>query len=223
MLTSQLEPSMSETPVSEEVAVAPSKPHIFKRLYQWVLHWAETPYGTPALALISFAESSFFPIPPDVLQIALSVSRPKRSFFYAAVSSVASVLGGILGWVIGFALWALVSDFFLNIIPGVNQTHIDTVTKLYQSNAFLAIFTAAFSIIPFKVFTLGAGICHVPLTTLIFASLLGRSLRFFLVATAIYFFGPRIKVLLDKYFEWAAILLTGLLILGIVSIKWLMH
>jgi membrane protein YqaA with SNARE-associated domain len=87
------------------------KPNLVRRLYQWVLHWADTPYGTPALAVISFAESSFFPIPPDVLQIALSVSRPKRSFYYAGVSALASVAGGVLGWFIGFALWAAVGVY----------------------------------------------------------------------------------------------------------------
>jgi membrane protein YqaA with SNARE-associated domain len=82
---------------STAAAATHRRPHLLRRLYAWVLHWAYTPYGTPALALISFAESSFFPIPPDVLQIALSVSRPRRSFFYAAVSTAASVLGAVAG------------------------------------------------------------------------------------------------------------------------------
>ena len=93
---------MTET----DITLAPPEPKrrsILRRLYDWVLHWAETPYGTPALFAISFAESSVFPIPPDVLQIALSVSRPRRSFYYALVSAVASVLGGIFGWLIGYA------------------------------------------------------------------------------------------------------------------------
>src|SRR3989338_8101827 len=79
-----------------------------KKLYDWVLHWAHTPYGVPALFGISFAESSFFPVPPDVLQIALSISRPAKSFYYAAVSSVASVLGGIFGYGIGLFLMDII-------------------------------------------------------------------------------------------------------------------
>jgi membrane protein YqaA with SNARE-associated domain len=191
---------------------APRRENLLRRLYHWVLHWAETPYGTPALFTISFTESSFFPIPPDVLQIALSVSKPRRSFFYAAVSSVASVLGGILGWFIGFVLWSAIGDLFISYVPGMSQENIDHVGKLYRDNSFVAIFAAAFTPIPFKVFTVSAGIFHeyVSLSTLIVASALGRSARFFGVATCIFFFGPKVKHLLEKYFEIATLALCAL-------------
>ncbi len=101
-----------------EPAAPPRRENILRRLYHWVLHWADTPYGTPALAIISFAESSFFPIPPDVLQIALSVSQPRRSFYYAAVSAVASVCGGVAGYYIGALFWTVMSSFFFNYVPG---------------------------------------------------------------------------------------------------------
>ncbi|MBA3071332.1 MAG: DedA family protein, partial [Nitrospirae bacterium] len=78
-----------------------------KRLYDWVLHWANTPYGIPALFLLAFAESSFFPIPPDVLLIALSLSIPKKAFKYAAVCTIGSVLGGVLGYILGWQFWEL--------------------------------------------------------------------------------------------------------------------
>ena len=197
----------------------PRRPHIFRRLYNWVLHWAETPYGTPALFVISFAESSFFPIPPDVLQIALSVSKPKRSFYYAAVSTVASVLGGIVGWLIGFALWAAVKGFFFGYVPGFTPENFEYVRKLYGDNAFLAIFAAAFTPIPYKVFTIAAGVFDISLWTLIVASVLGRAGRFFSVATLIYFVGPKVKTLIDKYFELATILFFVLLVLGFLAIK----
>jgi membrane protein YqaA with SNARE-associated domain len=211
------------TAISKDVA---QKPGIVKRLYLWVLHWAETPYGTPALAAISFAESSFFPIPPDVLQIALSISKPRRSFYYAAVSAVFSVLGALLGWFIGYALWSTLGEFFVTYVPGLTQERIDYVGKLYGDNAFLAILCAAFTPIPYKVFTISAGVFSefVSLPVLLVASLLGRSARFFAVATCIYFFGPTVKELLDKYFELATILFTVLLIGGFVVIKfWLGH
>jgi len=207
-------------PVTVETA---RKPHALKRLYNWVLHWAETPYGTPALFLISFAESSFFPIPPDVLQIALSISKPRRSFFYAGVSAVASVLGGILGWVIGFALWAVVRDFFFGYIPGFSHENFDYVATKYHDNAFFAIFAAAFTPIPYKVFTIAAGVFEVSLGVLIAASVLGRSGRFFLVGTCIYFFGPGVRTLLDKYFELATLILLALGIGGFLAIKLLLH
>ncbi|HVX13667.1 MAG TPA: hypothetical protein VHC22_20965 [Pirellulales bacterium] len=204
--------------------VAPARLGPLKRLYHWVLHWAETPYGTPALALLSFAESSFFPIPPDVLQIALSVSKPRRAFFYAGVSAVASVLGGIAGWYIGRALWLSVDDFFFNYVPGFTHANFAEVEDLYGKNAFLAILAAAFTPIPYKVFTIGAGVFHrsVSLQTLILASILGRSARFFLVATAMFFFGEPAKVMLERHFEWLTLALFGLVFLGFLALKMLL-
>ncbi len=192
------------------------RPNIIRRMYRWVLHWADTPYGTPALCLISFAESSFFPIPPDVLQIALSYAHPKRAYYYAGVSALASVLGGIFGWVIGYALWESLQGFFYSYVPGVTPERIEFVGGKYHDNAFLAIFGAAFTPIPFKVFTIAAGVFHeyVSLQTLILASLLGRSGRFFLVAVAIRLLGPKFKDVLEKYVEVATLILFLLVVLG---------
>ena len=201
-----------------DVAAAP--PNAFKRLYLWVLHWAETPYGTPALAGISFAESSFFPIPPDVLQIALSVSKPKRSFYYAAVSAAASVTGGIAGWLIGAFLWHLVSGAVF-LIPGFTPEAFEHVQGLYLGNAFLAILTAAFTPIPFKVFTIASGVFGVPLPTLVVASAFGRSGRFFLVAACIYVFGPAVRSFLDRYLELVTIALFALLLGGFYAARYL--
>jgi membrane protein YqaA with SNARE-associated domain len=208
-------------------AVAAPRPrrNLFRRLYDWVLHWAETPYGTPALAALAFAESSFFPVPPDVLQIALSASKPKRSFFYAAVSLIASVIGGIVGWYIGFGLWSMLGEFFYDFVPGVTPENVAYVGQLYHDNAFWAIFAAAFTPIPYKVFTISAGVFHdhVALATLIMASILGRGGRFFLVATFMFFFGPPAKRILDKYLEWITVALCVLVVLGFVAIKYLPH
>lgn len=195
--------------------------NLLRWLYDWVLHWAETPYGTPALFVVSFAESSFFPVPPDVLQIALSVSKPRRAFFYAAVSTVASVLGAIVGWYIGYALWATLGDVMVHV--GVTQERVSYVSNLYQENAFLAIFGAAFTIIPFKVFTIAAGICQVGLPVLLVASLLGRGARFFLVAVAIFFFGEKITAVIDRYFGLVTLAAFLLVVLGFVAIKYFVH
>lgn len=194
-----------------------------RRLYAWVLSWADSQYAVPALAAISFVESSFFPIPPDVLQIALSVAQPKRSYYYAAVSAVASVLGGILGWAIGYAAWRLVSGFFFGYVPGFTHENFDKVQTLYRENAFGAIFAAAFTPIPYKVFTIAAGVFEVSLSVLIFASVLGRSGRFFAVATVFYFFGARAKALLEKHFEWATLALCALFVAGFLAIKLLLN
>lgn len=208
--------------VPETVAAPAKKPNIIRRMYQWVLSWADSPYGTPALFVISFAESSFFPIPPDVLQIALSVAKPKRAFFYAAVSMVASVLGGVLGWYIGHAMWDSMSNFFFDHVPGFTRDNFELVEAKYNEHSFLAIFTAAFTPIPFKVFTIASGVFEVALPTLIMASALGRGLRFFLVGGAIFFFGPTVKVYLEKYFEIATLILVAIGVLGFVAVKYLL-
>jgi len=214
---------MSTTPpeASETVTVQGplKKENVVRRLYRWVLHWADTPYGTPALAAISFAESSFFPIPPDVLQIALSVSRPRLSFYYAMVSAVASALGAIAGWYIGHWCWAGMSEFFFNYVPGFTTQTFEKVQLKYEQNAFVAIFGAAFTPIPFKVFTIAAGVFNISLSTLILASLLGRSMRFFIVGTTIYFLGEQAKQLLEKYFEIITFALFLLMAAGFFTIK----
>jgi len=215
---------MNQTPTSAPSAAAKRRPGILKALYQWVLHWADTPYGTPALFMIAFAESSFFPIPPDVLQIPLSFSKPRRSFYYATVSGVGSVLGGLLGWFIGYALWSTLGGLFTAYVPGCSPENIHAVGTLYRDNALLAIFGAAFSPIPYKVFTISAGIFseYVPLWVLIVASALGRFGRFYAVAVCIFFFGPRVKSLLDRYFEIATLVLFVLIVAGFLVIHLLL-
>ena len=215
---------MIDTPAPDSPATAAQRPGIMKSLYLWVLHWAETPYGTPALFGLSFAESSFFPIPPDVLQIALSISKPRRSFYYALISGVGSVAGAVLGWIIGYFFWAALGQFFFDYFGALGFTpeNFETARGAYEEWGFLAIFVAAFSPIPFKVFTISAGVCNVSLVTLIVASFLGRFARFFAVAVCIYVFGPNIKAVLDKYFGLATLIFFVLLVGGFAMIKYLL-
>ena len=190
-----------------------------RRLYDWVLSWAHKKYSSAALFVLAFSESSFFPVPPDVLQIALSVSKPKKSFFYALISSIGSVLGGILGYFIGLFLFDTVGSFIINILG--YQAQFEVVGNFYKSYAFLAILISAFTPIPFKVFTIAAGFWQVGLIPLIAASAIGRSARFFLVGTLLYFFGPKMKEFIDKYFNWLTIIFFILLIGGFLIIKYL--
>lgn len=194
---------------------------MLRRLYDWVLHWAETPYGVPALAILAFTESSFFPIPPDVLLIALTLSIPVNGVWYATVCSVASVLGGVFGYMIGWVFWETVRGFFFTYV--FSEAIFNQVGKYYADNAFLYIFTAAFTPIPYKVFTIAAGVWHdrVSLMTLVLASALGRPLRFFLVAGLIQIFGNPMKRFIDKYFDLCSLGFVGLLVLGFIVIKWL--
>jgi membrane protein YqaA with SNARE-associated domain len=195
------------------------QPHWLRRSYHWTLSWAERPGGSWALFLIAFVESSFFIIPPDVLLLALCVGAPKKSFRFAAICAAGSVLGGMLGYAIGFGAWHAVKDFFIPYI--FSQDKFDTVQHLYQGNAFLAILAAAFTPIPYKVFTIAAGVFNVSFWQFVVASTLGRSARFFLVAGTIYLFGPKVKILIEKYFDWFAWGLLALGIAGFVAVKFL--
>ena len=123
---------------------------MIKPFTKWVLSWADTTYGTWALVFVSFADSSFFPVPPDFLQLALSTVRPGRSFYYAFVSAVASVLGGIAGWYIGYALWSVVGEWFFAYVPGFSEEGFARVAKLYGENAFVALLAASFTPLPYK-------------------------------------------------------------------------
>ncbi|MCZ6527587.1 MAG: DedA family protein [Candidatus Dadabacteria bacterium] len=193
---------------------------MFRRLYNWVLGWADTKYGVPALAIVSFAESSFFPVPPDPLLMALSLGKPKRAFWYALVCSVMSVLGGIFGYFIGWALWGLMSSFFLTYV--FSPEAFDFVRAQYEQNAFLAILGAAITPIPYKVFTVSAGVFHINLLYLILASAIGRSARFFLEAGLVYFFGEQIRNFIDKYFNLLVTLFFILVLAGFFIVKFLL-
>lgn len=191
-----------------------------RKLYDWVLNWANQPGGTWALFGIAVAESSFFPIPPDVLQIALGLSKPKRSFWYATVSSIGSVLGGILGYAIGYFLYESVGKGIIDFYH--LQATFEKVGQYYQAQAFIWIFIAAFTPIPYKVFTIAAGVYHafVPLSILVLASAVGRPARFFLVASLIYLFGPKIKAFIDRYFNLLTLAFGLLVVLGFLVLKY---
>jgi membrane protein YqaA with SNARE-associated domain len=194
------------------------RPRLLRRLWAWVLHWADTPWGTPALAAVSFAESSVFPVPPDVLQIALSASRPERAFFYATVSTLASVLGGVGGWLLGVLAWNALSGSLLASLPGLGAESFEQVRSLYLDNAFLAILGAAFTPIPYKVFTIASGSFGVPLPTLVIASLIGRGARFFAVAACLRVLGAPAVAILDRHLELATLLLGAAALVVVVAV-----
>jgi membrane protein YqaA with SNARE-associated domain len=185
----------------------------------WVENFADKPYAGIALFIIAFTESSFFPIPPDVLLIAIALLKPRLSFRYALICSIGSVLGGMFGYLIGFQFYELIGKKIIEFYH--LQQQYDAVKIMYDKNAFVAIAIAGFTPIPYKVFTIAAGAFQVSFPTLVIASALSRPARFFLVGGLIYFFGPRVKTFIDKYFDWLTIAFVILLILGFVLIKYL--
>lgn len=208
--------------VAEPQAERPVRSNAFRRLYDWVLSWAETRHGPAALGALSFAESSFFPIPPDPLLVALAIGAPKRSFYFAFICTVASVTGGLAGYLIGAGLWTLVGDFFFQHVPGFTPEAFERVRVLYDRYDFWAIFVAGFTPIPYKVFTLSSGVFGISLPVFIVASIVSRGLRFFLVGGLIYFFGPGIQVFIDKHFDRLIWLFLLLLIGGFLLIEYLL-
>lgn len=192
--------------------------NFIRRMYDWVLHWAETPYGALALVLLAFAESSFFPIPPDVLLIALAISIPKKSYFYASIGTIASVLGGVLGYYIGLGLMEVIGWKIIHFYHA--EELFKQLFETFNKYNFWAVLTAAVTPIPYKVFTISAGAANANFWIFMAASILGRSIRFFAVATLIYLFGEKIKGFIDKYFNLLAIVFVVLLIAGFVLIKY---
>ena len=186
-------------------------------MYDWTLAWADRPGGPAALFAVSFAESSFFPIPPDVLLIALALGRPKRAVWFAFVCTVGSVLGAIAGYAIGLVLFEQLGRPVLEFYGAMGR--FDAVGELYRENLVLALGTAAFTPIPFKVFTIAGGAFAVPFLPFVAISAVGRALRFFAVATLIYFFGPPIKAFIDRYFNLLSIIFVVALVGGFVVVR----
>jgi len=190
---------------------------LIKKLYDWVLHWAETPYGIPALFMLAFAESSFFPVPPDVLLIALAISVPKKSLKFAAVCAVGSVVGGIVGYGIGLYGFETIGQPIVDFYHG--QAVMEKVRLWYDQYGFFGILIAAVTPIPYKVFTIASGVFSFDFQSFVIASIIGRSARFFVVAGLIWKFGPAIKDFIDKYFNLLCWIFMVLLIGGFVLMK----
>ena len=188
-----------------------------RQMYRWVLSYAESPHGLLALFILAVVESSFFPIPPDVLLIALALGKPRKAFLFAGVCALGSILGGVIGWWIGHALFDTVGRPIVEFYHA--QEKFEHVRQLYQGNAFAAIAIAGFTPIPYKVFTIAAGVFEVPMSTLVLASALSRTGRFVLVAGLIFFLGERVRHFIEKYFDLLTVVFTILLVGGFFLIR----
>jgi membrane protein YqaA with SNARE-associated domain len=191
---------------------------MLRRLYDWVLHWAETPYGTWALFLLALAESSFFPIPPDVLLIALAISIPAKSFKYALVCTIGSLIGAVIGYVIGYQFMEVVGFRIIEFYGLMDKYQ--AVGDLYNQYDALAVGIAGFTPIPYKVFTISGGAFKINFATFMLASAVSRAARFFLVGWLIYRFGPGIRSFIDRYFNVLAVLFVVLLVGGFILIRY---
>ncbi|MBI4208759.1 MAG: DedA family protein [Deltaproteobacteria bacterium] len=207
-------------PVKKEAPVQSSSKNILRKLYDWVLQWGKHPQAVVALFILAVAESSFFPIPPDVLLIAICFSLTRRSFYFALICTIGSVIGGGIGYLIGYSFMDWIGRTILEWYGMGNR--FDQIRDLYVRYDAWIVLTAAFTPIPYKIFTIAAGACSISLVPFFTASLIGRGGRFFLVAAFIYFCGERAKVILERYFNWITFGIIALLILGFLLVRWVL-
>ena len=199
-----------------------------KNLYNWVLEWSDSKWGAFALFLLAFTEASFFPIPPDVLLIALCLGLRSKALKFALICSIGSALGAVFGYSIGYFLWwntvgefSSIANFFIDIIPGFSSELFYDIKQKYDEWNFWIIFVSGFTPIPFKVFTVSAGAFNINFNLFLLASIISRSARFILIGGLIWRFGEPIKYFIDRYFNILAILFTVLLIGSFFIIKYL--
>ncbi len=194
-------------------------PKWLRKLYQWVLGYAQHPKAEMVMASISFIEAVVFPIPIYPMLIAMGAAKPKLAIRYSFVATVSSVAGGITGYALGFYMWSHVSGFFYTYL--MDQAKMESLFALLSEHAFTAVLTAGLTPIPYKVFTISAGVAGIPLVAFIAASTLSRGLRFFAIGTLLYFYGPQIKAGIEKNLNKVAIGIFLLLVVLIGIYEWI--
>jgi membrane protein YqaA with SNARE-associated domain len=192
---------------------------MLRKLYDWVLRLAASDRAPWALAVVSFAESSFFPIPPDVMLIPMILSDRQKAWWYATIATVTSVLGGLLGYAIGYFAFEAVGK---PILAFYGKEHaLDSFIQFVHEYGVPAIIIKGATPIPFKVVTIAAGVAHMDLLAFIVASIVARSMRFYLVAALLYFFGQPIREFIEKRLTLVTTVSVVVLVSGFVAVKYL--
>ncbi len=192
---------------------------MFRRLYDWMMKMAEHPRAVWALTGVSFAESSFFPLPPDIMLIPMVLARRARAFFYAGIASLSSVLGGVLGYLIGYFLFESVGRPVLDFY-GYGEKFSGFASQYNEWGAWIVLM-AGLTPFPYKVITIASGVTGLSFPVFMLASLVARSARFFAVSSLLYWFGPQIRSFIEKYFGLVTLAFFILLIGGFVAVKYL--
>ena len=186
---------------------------LFTAMYEKTLAWSQHRHATRYLAGMSFAESSFFPIPPDVMLAPMCLANNKKAVFYATITTIFSVLGGIFGYFLGYAAFELVEPMVRE--AGLGE-HYDLAVSWFERWGVWIVFIAGFSPIPYKAFTIAAGAAGMALIPFILASIIGRGARFYAVALLIRWGGPRMEGLIHRYVEYLGWLLVVLIVVAIL-------
>lgn len=191
---------------------------MLRSLYNWTISLAQSPYALWALAIVAFVESSFFPIPPDVLMIPMIIARPSRAFVIAGVATVASVLGGMFGYYIGFALLESVGQPILDFY-GKGEAFAEFAVRYNEWGAW-AVLTAGVTPFPFKVITIASGVTQLSFPVFVVSSIVARGLRFFIVALLLWKFGEPIRDFIERrlglmFIIFCVLLLGGFALVGL--------
>lgn len=187
---------------------------IFSQLFDRALHWSRHPHAERYLAVVSFTESSFFPVPPDVLLAPMTLARPQRWWRLAALTTVTSVLGGLLGYLIGYVALEAVTPLLHRV---GYWGHFETAHDWFERYGFWAIFAAGFTPIPYKVFTIAAGAAHMALLPFVVGSLVGRGVRYLLVAGLVRWGGAPIEHHIRRYVDGIGWTTLAILVIGYIA------
>lgn len=190
-----------------------------RRLYSWTLHQARGKHAERALFAVSFAESSFFPIPPDVMLLPMCMADKAKAWRYAAICTLASVLGGVAGYAIGALLWETLGTAIIGFYH--LESKMGTISSWYATHGAWIILLAGFTPLPYKLFTIASGVFAFPLLPFVALSVVSRGARFFMVAGIMYFCGPALQRWLERHLELLTLLLALLLVVGFAAIKYL--
>ena len=192
---------------------------MMRRMYDWMMGMAGSPRAPWALAVVSFIESSFFPIPPDVMLIPMVLSNRQKAWWYATVATVASVLGGLLGYAIGYFFYEAIG---MPILKFYGREHaLDTFITFVHEYGVEAVIIKGMTPIPFKVVTIAAGVAKMDLLAFIGASIIARAMRFYLVAALLYFFGQPIREFNERRLTLVTTVFVVVLVSGFVAVKYL--
>lgn len=190
---------------------------MIRRLYEWILALAAKPSAPWALGAVAFAESSFFPVPPDAMLVPMAVSRPDRVWLYATIATVASVLGGLVGYAIGALLFDSVGLWLFNLYGLADKA--ETFQQSYATYGHWVILLKGLTPIPYKLVTITSGFAHYSLFWFTLLSVITRGARFFLLAALLGRYGVGIRTVLDRHLNVVAGLFAAVVILGFVAFK----
>tara|TARA_Y200000002_G_scaffold237256_1_gene195986 strand:- start:29 stop:664 length:636 start_codon:yes stop_codon:yes gene_type:complete len=188
-------------------------------LYDWTMQLANNPRAIWLLGFVSFIEAIFFPIPPDVLLIPMILANIKRAWLYAFVTTITSVVGGLVGYAIGYLAYEQIAEPLLLSLG--KQAAMNLFSISINENGFLIVLTAGISPIPFKVVSVMSGFTQMPVFVFLLSALLGRATRFFVVATLLKYYGEAIKSFIETYLGWLFLVFIAFIVLGTMVLDFL--